>query len=516
MSKKKTNDEFVKEVYDLVEDEYVFLESYQGATKKIKCLCNKYGHEWKVSPSSFLSGSRCPFCAGNVKKTNDEFLQEAREIFGDKYTFLEDYKNANKKITIRHNKCLHEYEVKPIDFLRMKGKCPKCFRRKTKKKNDDFFKKEVRDLVGEEYTFVDSYIDSSTKIKCIHNNDKCNHYEYLVRPNDFLKGRRCPKCTGKIKKTHEEFLQEFKTLVGDEYKMLCDYEDYKKKIHITHKVCGDDYWVSPSNFLLGSRCAKCMFKNKLKTNTQFLKEVNELFKEEYRILSTYKNSVTEIDIIHKKCGYKYSSSPNRFLQSNGCPNCSRINSAKIRSKTIIQFKEEVYKLVGDEYKILGSYKNARTKILIKHNSNKCKMHEYYATPDNFLRGKRCPICRDSRGELEIYNLLKKHNIKFTTQKKFKECKNIRPLPFDFYLNDLSVCVEYDGGQHFEPVDFFGGEEKFKLQQINDNIKNTYCKENNIPLLRIPYWDYDNIESILEKELVKYGLINVDISKSIKL
>jgi len=63
-----------------------------------------------------------------------------------------------------------------------------------------------------------------------------------------------------------------------------------------------------------------------------------------------------------------------------------------------------------------------------------------------------------------------------------------------------MLIEYDGIQHFKPIKYFGGEEKFKFQQKTDFIKNEYCKNNNIKLLRIPYWEFDNIKLILAKEL----------------
>ena len=65
---------------------------------------------------------------------------------------------------------------------------------------------------------------------------------------------------------------------------------------------------------------------------------------------------------------------------------------------------------------------------------------------------------------------------------------------------INCLVEYDGEQHFQNREFFGGEEAFKKRQHNDQIKNQYCKDNNIKLIRIPYWDFDNIEDILNEEL----------------
>lgn len=74
------------------------------------------------------------------------------------------------------------------------------------------------------------------------------------------------------------------------------------------------------------------------------------------------------------------------------------------------------------------------------------------------------------------------------------------MPFDFYLTDLNTMIEFDGIQHFEEVEYFGGYEKLLETRFNDEIKNQYCKNNDIKLIRIPYYNYDKIENILEKEL----------------
>ena len=96
--------------------------------------------------------------------------------------------------------------------------------------------------------------------------------------------------------------------------------------------------------------------------------------------------------------------------------------------------------------------------------------------------------------------LDSRNIKYESQYKFNDCKSKTKLPFDFYIPSKNIVIEYDGRQHFEPIDYFGGFNSFVEGKIRDTIKTIYCKENNIKLIRIAYWDFDNIEEILEKEL----------------
>ena len=103
-----------------------------------------------------------------------------------------------------------------------------------------------------------------------------------------------------------------------------------------------------------------------------------------------------------------------------------------------------------------------------------------------MNGAGCPKCMSSKGEKEIYNFLTNNNILFIQQKRFIDCRNILPLPFDFYLSVYNLCIEFDGQQHFKEVKIFGGKEKFKQTQKHDKIKNDYCSKNNINILRIAY------------------------------
>lgn len=99
-------------------------------------------------------------------------------------------------------------------------------------------------------------------------------------------------------------------------------------------------------------------------------------------------------------------------------------------------------------------------------------------------------CRiQSFGESYIESLLINFNIDFKPQYTFKDCKSTYVLRFDFGIlhnGQLLGLIEYDGKQHFEPIDFFGGDAGFEKIQERDKIKNTYCMINNIPLLRLPY------------------------------
>lgn len=154
-ARRKTNAQFKQEVKNLVENEYIFLDTYQGTDTKIRVKHNKCGYVYSVAPTIFLSGKRCPNCFGNTKKTDVQFKKEVYDLVGNEYTFIDTYINALTKIKVRHNKCNQVYEVTPAHFLTGR-RCPYCFGKH--KKTNTQFKPEVFGLVGNEYTFLDSLI----------------------------------------------------------------------------------------------------------------------------------------------------------------------------------------------------------------------------------------------------------------------------------------------------------------------------------------------------------------------
>ena len=113
------------------------------------------------------------------------------------------------------------------------------------------------------------------------------------------------------------------------------------------------------------------------------------------------------------------------------------------------------------------------------------------------------LFRSYKGEDKIIKILQEIKCNFIHQYKFNDCKDKRCLPFDFYLPDYNLCIEFDGEQHYNPK---FGKENFKKTREHDKIKNNYCKSNNIKLLRIPYWEGNNMEKII-KDSLKTNRIN---------
>lgn len=178
-------------------------------------------------------------------------------------------------------------------------------------------------------------------------------------------------------------------------------------------------------------------------------------------------------------------------------------------KTTEIFKEEVFNLVGNEFTVISEYESSNKNIMMRHNCDKCGNFEYPVRPQNFIRGDRCPKCKESHGEKSIANYLNLKNINYKIEYRINDCKDKIPLPFDFAVFDLNNSllglIEYDGIQHFEPISFGCKDTKkikntFEIIKHHDQIKTTYCLNNNIPLLRIKYTDFDKIEKIIDEFL----------------
>ena len=121
--------------------------------------------------------------------------------------------------------------------------------------------------------------------------------------------------------------------------------------------------------------------------------------------------------------------------------------------------------------------------------------------------KSCGCIGRSSGEAKVADILDTYKVNYMQEYTFDDLRNINQLPFDFALlnthNPSFHLIEYEGKQHYDVIEHFGGKEEYKARVNNDMLKDKYCKDNNIPLTRIPYWDFDNIEEIIEDLIENY-------------
>ena len=280
------------------------------------------------------------------------------------------------------------------------------------------------------------------------------------------------------KRTHEQFIEEVKQLTNDEYKVCGEYVNARTKIQMKHIICDRIWLVTPSNFLHGNKCGYCYGTHK-KTTNEFKKEISDITNGEYELISEYINSKSKIKIKHIKCGREYFTTPSDFLRGGRCKSCSRIK------KTHLDFVEDMYKEVKDEYSILSDYKGTNKKIQLRHNI--CG-HIYDITPDSFLgkRKTRCPQCcgnlkkTQEKFEKEILNLIgDEYSVLGTymnadTKIKFRhncnDCNNheweVKPVNFISNNSRCPICNESKG------------EKKISQYLMDDNIEFIPQKEFN--------------------------------------
>lgn len=366
------------------------------------------------------------------------------------------------------------------------------------KKTHEEFLKEVKEKGDNEYEVLGKYQGNAIKILIKH---KVCGNEYEVVPYSFLNGRRCPKCRS-LKKTSENFRKEFQEVACDEYELLEEYKNARTKIRILHKKCGVEFKRFPNDFIRNPSCPECnMYTksyNRRKTKEDILLEIKLRFNDEYIWISgEYLNKESKLRLKHNVCSTEFEVRYHDFINKRSrCPLCMNAKLRKLHLKSSEEFQKEFSELAKDEYKLLSPYKKSNEKIKIQH--IECG-NSWMCTPNNFLRGSRCPYCSKSKGEIKIKEILEFLGIEFYQEYKFEDCKYKACLPFDFYLPKYNMCIEYDGEFHYKETTL-GND--LNEQKIRDKIKTHYCINKKVKLLRIPYWEFNNIEKILLNKLNK--------------
>jgi len=333
-----------------------------------------------------------------------------------------------------------------------------------------------------------------------------NGYKYDAVANDLLQGHLSP-----IHKKNKYSLYNISLwlqLNNKDFELCQDniYVDAHKNLKFYRPICGHYFYMNWNNICNNHSCSVCDGRQ-VNENTSFSYLKPDLSKE----WDDDNDSRPEEYSIHSrkmvlwkcsKCGYKWKATiDSRTSMNSGCPACD----GKIvtdRNRLSIIFPE--ISILWHPTKNGELTSNDVSYGLSRKVWWKCSIcgWEWMARIyDRTTNKSGCPLCASSKGEDSLKIYFNKNKIEYSFQHRFLNCRNKLPLPFDFYLLNQNICIEYHGKQHYEPVEFFGGEETFKELKKRDKIKTKYCKDNHIKLIRIPYWDFDNIEKILSKELL---------------
>lgn len=348
----------------------------------------------------------------------------------------------------------------------------------------------------------EEYVNYREKMKFI-----CQCGNSFNRSLKAFKGQRqyvCHPCSRKTasKNTKLTFGEVKKYVETQSNCKLIESEYIKSNINMSFQCgCGKIFKTSFRNFKHEDKrqCDKCGNNNKKNLNSYTYLNIEKIVESQYGKLINYNFDSKIIEAVCR-CGNKFS----KKFTSNRAP--YRCNKCLGTRKTKESFINDVYRLVGNEYSVLR-YKSMKDRVKLRHEV--CG-HIWSPFPSNFTtRGRRCPKCNNSKGEEKIYKHLDILNTSYNIQYTFDNCRNKRRLPFDFNINNL--LLEFDGEGHFKPFRFSKNKQKMinnlKQTQQNDLIKNQFCIDNNIPLIRIPYWEFDNIEYILDNVLKYFNIID---------
>lgn len=266
--------------------------------------------------------------------------------------------------------------------------------------------------------------------------------------------------------------------------------------------CGNIFRSSLSELVKKNprnKCPDCVKRNNLieKQNKEFpiIKEYVESNNE--ILLSSqneYINSESRLKIMCPKGHIRKQTWSKYFHRGQRCPICNKWHVYTYSE--VEEYLSELGLTLLTEEK---DYKNCKGKLNIQ-----CENGHQFEQSFDAIKNAHCvcPECSMSFGERKLLNILRDKNICFKTQYAFNDCKSDRniKLRFDFAIlkNDkVTNLIEVNGQQHYSSIDLWGGGEKLKIQQRNDNIKEEFCKNNNIPLTIIPYWEIDNMEEIID-------------------
>lgn len=372
---------------------------------------------------------------------------------------------------------------------------------------------KARKVHGDLYDYSESvYIDNKTKIKII-----CKeHGPFWQRPSNHVsKHYGCPKCKGensskRFASTKEEFVEKAKTIHGDKY-------DYSKVVYINNrtKVCiicpqHGEFWQTPANhinIINKSGCYKC---GRIKAGKAIviplkeqIKKAKQIHKNKYDYSLNNEEFVKATDRIKIICPIHgvFEQIINNHMKGEGCFECGKTQSHDKQRLSNEGFIKQAVEIHGNTYDYsCVNYKKYHGCVDII-----CKKHGIFSqNVCDHLKGAGCPKCKRSRGEEIVSKTLTELNIEFIEQYKIKINSRVRnECVIDFYLPKQNTFIEFNGIQHYRPINFFGGQQQLNIQKERDEDVEKYCKENNIKLITISYKE-EKIKESLKSKLYEKG------------
>ena len=311
-------------------------------------------------------------------------------------------------------------------------------------------------------------------------------------------------------KYNDEFIVDAEDLPhgcsSTKVEVICDY------CNKTYETLYSTYYNGINKFPYKNSCHHC---NKRKVDEiTFERRKNEAFEKLDKtcnkygyVLLTDKKEFTDYNMkVEYICPIhgKQSSILTRLANGHGCLSCKIEKTTALNRRNVDELETYINSFNNNTLLNKNSYVNAST-INLNILCGCCNNEIFTTSYANYKVGtKMCRSCsrRMSKNERRIKDFLESLDVEFIQEKSFDGCEYKKKLLFDFYLPKYNLCIEYDGMQHFDDHYFITIASNSSLEetQIRDKIKTEYCKNNNINLLRIPYWDENKIEKIILNKL----------------
>lgn len=511
MKKRLTTEEFISKAREVHGDKYDYSRmTYVNSRTKVCIICPVHG-EFLISPNNHLRGKGCARCAGNKKMSNQEIIEKALLVHGDKYdysmAFCEENKGEMTIICPKHG--IFKQSIKR--HIGGQG-CPICGREKMghyHKSNVEEFSLRGKEIHGDRYDYSKvEYKNCDTKVCII-----CpEHGEFWQTPYAHIHRKQgCPMCgstkiSERLRMKREDFELRARAVHGEKY----DYSnvEYKGRDEPICIVCSThgEFWQKPSVHLMGCGCRKCANenigkKNKL-TQEDFIAKARLIHGDKYDYgLVNYQGFYTPVKIICPSHGV-FEQKPANHLSKKGCRKCSIEYRRQLRMLDTDEFIRRSKAIHGDKYDYSKSiYTYALNKIEVV-----CPTHgSFWQDAEAHMCGRGCPKCSESLGEKKIAFILNKYGIKHERQYRIiTDLKLFGKHDFfivDFYLPKENLIIEFNGKQHYVTVPHFHRETSdFLKQKRRDQKLRDWCKDNNINLLEIKYDQIDNIKKILKQHI----------------
>lgn len=294
------------------------------------------------------------------------------------------------------------------------------------------------------------------------------------------------RCKYMKKLTQEEFICRCRKIHNDKY-------DYSKSIyvnsrHLINIICPEhgEFWQLASSHLHGQGCPKCGAIIRCNKNRSSKEELLQRFREVHGDIYEYEfvewtTQNDEIRIFCKNHEYWFSQRIVHHLNGHGCPLCK--GGRKFTTNEFIIRAKEVHGDLYDYSKVTYIGKDSPVEII-------CSKHgSFFQTPHNHINGNGCPKCKATKMQYKIYTFLQEA---FPNECWEWECSPtwLNSQRFDIYNKRCNLAIEYNGKQHYIPLEIFGGESEFEKRVTLDKTKVKLCKDNDCKLYVIKY---DNVD-----------------------